>query len=310
MSPQFQVRVPATSANLGPGFDCLGIALCLFNEMTLVVDEPFSVTIYGEAENELPRDASNSVVQSIRTLLSRVGATQVPTEWRVILDNHIPIASGLGSSASAIVGGLLLANAMVAHYQPALALSTMELLRLATELEGHPDNVSPALFGGGSLTWFDVEELRYTAFPLPEELVFVVATPYFPLRTEVSRQVLPKTVSRADAVFNIAQTARLMIALSTHQLRLLRGGFGDKLHEPYRLPLIPGCLDVRRAALVAGALTTTLSGSGPSQLAWCDSEVTARQVADTMTLTWRENGMPCRTDLYHACQTPTRVSVS
>lgn len=309
MSLQFYVKVPATSANLGPGFDCLGIALNLYNEMTLIVDEPFSVTIHGEAENELPQDASNSVVVAIRTLLTRVHAQLVPTNWRVVLNNHIPIASGLGSSASAIVGGLLLGNALLLHYESEKALTSMEVLRLATELEGHSDNVAPALFGGGSLTWFEADELRYTSFPLPEELMFVVATPYFPLRTDISRQAVPQTVRREDAVFNIAQASRLMIALATNQLRLLRGGFGDKLHEPYRIPLIPGCADVRKAAMAGGALTTTLSGAGPSQLAWCDSEAIARQVADRMTLTWRENGMPCRTDIYHANSTETVVNM-
>lgn len=309
MSLLFQVKVPATSANLGPGFDCLGIALDLYNEMTLITDEPFAVAIYGEGENELAQDGSNSVVVAIRTLLQRTEATVVPANWRVVLNNHIPIASGLGSSASAIVGGLLLANAMVRYFEPTKALSAMDVLRLATEMEGHPDNVAPALFGGGSLTWFETDELRYTSFPLPSSLVFVVATPYFPLRTEVSRQVVPQTVTRQDAVFNIAQASRLMIALTTNQLRLLRGGYGDKLHEPYRIPLIPGCIDVRKAAMAAGALTTTLSGAGPSQLAWCDNADTARQVADRMTLTWRENGMPCRTDIYHASTSETLVTV-
>ena len=129
--------------------------------------------------------------------------------------------------------------------------------------------------------------------------------PYFTLHTEQSRTVVPSTVTRADAVYNIAQASRLTLALCTGNLELLRGGFSDRLHEPYRRSLVPGYDDVRHAALRSGALALTLSGAGPSLLAWCTDEVAAWQVADQMTLSWRENGIPCRTEVYRPCLTQT-----
>jgi homoserine kinase len=307
--PVFHVQVPATSANLGPGFDCMGIALNVFNELTLRVGRPFAIHISGESASLLPRDRTNAVVQAMERLFERAGSDKIPREFELTLHNRIPVAAGLGSSASAIVGGLLLANALVAYYDPGKALRPSDLLALAVDIEGHPDNVAPALRGGAVLTCQDDNGLHTFAIPVPEHLCFVVAVPYFTLRTEESRTVVPSQVSRQDAVHNIAQAARLTLALATGNLDLLRGGFGDRLHEPYRLSLIPGYHEVKRAASRAGAITTTLSGAGPSMLAWCDSEYTAWQVADQMTLTWREHGVPCRTEVYQVCRRETAVRV-
>ncbi|MBX6352616.1 MAG: homoserine kinase [Thermoflavifilum sp.] len=307
--PVFTVRVPATSANLGPGFDCMGIALALFNEMTLRPGRPFALHISGESASLLPRDRKNAVVQAMEYLWERCGSERVPREFELHLHNRIPVAAGLGSSASAIVGGLLLANAVVAHYDPVRALRQADVLALAVELEGHPDNVAPALLGGAILTCQDDHGLHTFSIPVPDHLCFVVAVPYFTLRTEESRTVVPTQVSRADAIHNIAQASRLTLALVTGNLDLLRGGFGDKLHEPYRLSLIPGYHEVKRAASRAGAITTTLSGAGPSMLAWCDTETVAWQVADQMTLTWREHGVPCRTEVHRVCRRETTVEM-
>lgn len=301
---KFRVRVPATSANLGPGFDCMGLALDVYNEMSVETGRPFSIEITGESANLLPTTRENAVVQAMEALFARISGPEVDREWRLTLDNHIPVASGLGSSASAIVGGLLLANELVtaAGGQP---FTRRELLDLAVELEGHPDNVAPALTGGASLSYVDENGTHTIGIPVPEKLCFVVAVPYFTLHTEQSRTVVPSTVSRADAVFNIAQASRLTLALCTGNLELLRGGFADRLHEPYRRSLVPGYDDVRHAALRSGALALTLSGAGPSLLAWCTDEVVAWQVADQMTLSWREHGIPCRTEVYQPCLTET-----
>lgn len=307
-APLFSVKVPATSANLGPGFDCLGIAIGLFNEMTLRIQPAFEIEMTGIASDALPKDRTNAVVQAIDTILADAEAVHVPRNFRLHLNNHIPVGSGLGSSASAIVGGLLLGQALIAYYEPEKTPNRRRILELAAAIEGHPDNVSPALFGGASLTWLDDEgELRYIRVPTPSGLFFVVATPSFALPTEISRQVVPTQVARADAVFNIAQASRLMIALCTGDLQLLRGGYGDRLHEPFRKKLIPGFHEVAHAAHIKGALATTLSGAGPSLFAWCDAERTAWQVADEMTLTWREHGIPCRTDVFSAWQSETVV---
>ncbi|WDL95438.1 homoserine kinase [Alicyclobacillus sp. ALC3] len=301
---KYYVRVPATSANLGPGFDCMGLALDVYNEMSVETGHPFSIEITGESANLLPTTRENAVVQAMEVLFERAGNPAVEREWKLTLENHIPVASGLGSSASAIVGGLLLANELVIE-AGGQALSHRELLDLAVELEGHPDNVAPALTGGASLSYVDDHGTHTFAIPVPDNLYFVVAVPYFTLHTEQSRTVVPPTVTRADAVFNIAQASRLTLALCTGNLELLRGGFSDRLHEPYRRSLVPGYDDVRHAALRSGALALTLSGAGPSLLAWCTDEVAAWQVADQMTLSWRENGIPCRTEVYRPCLTQT-----
>ncbi|MCL6637496.1 MAG: homoserine kinase, partial [Alicyclobacillus sp.] len=279
----------------------------LCNEITVEVGLPFAVEMHGEAALLLPADRNNAVVRAMDLLLARTNAHSVPKHWRLYQWNHIPVASGLGSSASAIVGGLLLANALVAHYQPGDELSRQALLDIAIELEGHPDNVTPALLGGAWLSVADERQTRSFALPLPDPLVFVAAVPNFPLRTEQARRVLPASISRADAVWNTAQAARLALALATGHLDLLRGGFGDRLHEPYRRPLIPGCEEVRQAAVRAGAITTTLSGAGPTLLAWCDSEQTASQVADEMTLAWRAFNIECYTYVLRPRRTETRV---
>jgi homoserine kinase len=303
------VIVPATSANLGPGFDCMGLALSLFNEITVETGVPFSVEIEGESAGLLPRDRSNTVVAAMDTLLDLVQSPLVPRNWKVKCKNQIPVGSGLGSSASAIVGGLLLANALVEWFHPERRLSPAEVLRLAIEMEGHPDNVTPAMLGGGCLSCADGAEVRTFPLPIPDHWRFVIAVPFFKLMTEESRRVLPKAVNYRDAVYNVAQAARLTLALATGNLSLLKGGFGDRLHEPYRESLIPGYEDVRRAALQAGAVATTLSGAGPSILAWCEDQGTAWQVADQMTLAWREHNVPCRCDVLTAWKADARVRV-
>ncbi len=304
---RFQVQVPATSANLGPGFDCMGIALTLYNDMAIEVGVPFAVELFGESSNLLPTDRSNAVVLAMDTLLNRVQSDRVPREWKVVCHNRIPVGAGLGSSASAIVGGLLLANALVSYFDPPRALSRADLLKIATEMEGHPDNVAPAFEGGGCLSCPDDQGHRTIPLPIPMNLHFVVAVPYFTLLTEESRRVLPQNISRRDAVYNVAQASRLTLALATGDLSLLKGGFGDRLHEPYRKALIPGYADVRRSALQAGAITTTLSGAGPSMLAWCDDEKVAWRVADQMTLAWREHNVPCRSEVFSISRQPTSV---
>jgi homoserine kinase len=290
---RLRVKVPATSANLGPGFDCMGLALDLFNEMEVETGVPFAVEVCGEAAAQLSRGRDNAIVQAMDMLLARAGSTRVPNDWRVVAHNHIPVAAGLGSSASAIVGGLLLANGLLAHYDPERMFSEQQLLELATELEGHPDNVAPALLGGACLCAVDGHGPPVLPLPIPEQLVFAVGVPNFPLPTEKARRALPDAVQMADAVYNVAQASRLILALCTGQLDLLRGGFGDKLHEPYRRALIPGFEDVRRAVVRLGAKALTLSGAGPSLLAWCDDEGVALQVADQITLAWREYNVEC-----------------
>lgn len=307
---RLSVRVPATSANLGPGFDCMGLALQLFNQFELTTGHPFALELEGESASLLPTDRSNVVVETMDRLFDTVGSTKAPRAWQLKMVNRIPVGSGLGSSAAAIVGGLLLANELLALFDPDRALTAQGLLQLATAIEGHPDNVTPALQGGACLSCPDGNAMHTFAIPIPTSLHFVVAVPYFALYTEESRKVVPQQLARADVVFNVAQAARLTLALTSGNLSILRHGFGDKLHEPYREPLIIGYAEVKKAALRAGALAVTLSGAGPSMLGWCDEEHVAWQVADQMTLAWREHGIPCRAEVYQAQPTPTQVITS
>jgi homoserine kinase len=304
---QFRVKVPATSANLGPGFDCMGLALELFNEIVVETEVPFSIEMTGESAHMLPGDRTNAVVQAMDTLLAKIGSKRVPTDWRLRQHNAIPVAAGLGSSASAIVGGLLVANAMVEHYDPDAAWTRQALLDLAIEMEGHPDNVTPAMLGGAWLSVVDALHTQSYPLPLPEQLVFSVAVPEFPLRTEDARRVLPSQISRTDAIWNTAQASRLTLALCTGNLKLLSGGFDDRLHEPYRRKLIPGFDEVRQAAIRVGAITTTLSGAGPSVLAWCESEEIAASAADEMKLAWHHLQIECRTYVLKPCRVETRT---
>ncbi|GEO25663.1 homoserine kinase [Alicyclobacillus acidoterrestris] len=305
MNQTIEVRVPATSANLGPGFDCLGLALDLFNTFRMTIGAPFAIEVTGESSERLPRGEENAVVQAMRCVFedAEMPLDALPT-FSLHLDNQIPVSSGLGSSASAIVGGIVLGNAVIQQVAPSRVRSLARLLELATEMEGHPDNVAPALFGGCILVFRDKIGLRTTPVPIPEGLRFVAATPDFALSTEEARKVLPAMYPRAEVIDNVAQCARLMLALSTDNLDLLRGGLVDHLHEPYRRPLVPGAQEVAAAAVDAGALAVTISGAGPTLLAWCQAE-SAVTIADEMTLAWLNAGIPCRALSLRPAQTIT-----
>jgi len=260
------VRVPATTANLGPGFDVLGLALDLWNETiwTPTCDGEIRVTISGEGEDILPTDATNPIVAAALSLYDRVGATC--EGLRVHCINRIPLRSGLGSSSAALVSGLLGANALLGE-----PFSREEILRLAIETEGHPDNVAPAMLGG--LVVSILHDERVVSIKLPARahrapLRATVVLPNFEFPTEYARSILPQTVDRQDAIFNISRAVLVVEALRTGDLDLLGKAMDDRLHQPYRLPLIPGALSALEAARRAGAAAVALSGAGPSLIAF------------------------------------------
>ncbi|MBI2936383.1 MAG: homoserine kinase, partial [Chloroflexi bacterium] len=259
MLRRVEVKVPATTANLGPGFDCLGMALDLWNLVSLEVGKSNTV-ICGEGAETLSRGEDNLVYRSVFRLFAEVGKP-VPA-LGLSCRNAIPLARGLGSSAAAVVGGLVAANALCGR-----PLSQRELLRLATEQEGHADNVAPALLGGCQIVMKEGNGLLTAQVPLPEGLSAVLFIPDQPLSTEKARAVLPPQVSREDAVFNIARSAMLVNALACGKLDLLALATQDRLHQPYREKLFPSMRLIFRAALEAGALGVFLSGSGSSILA-------------------------------------------
>ena len=260
-----RVRVPGTSANCGPGFDAIGVACTIYNdlELTLKGEEGLVIEIEGEGAANIPADERNIVLRAIRTILKRAHREDEVKGFHIRMTNHIPLSRGLGSSAAAIVAGLKAANALLGN-----RFSRRELLQMATNIEGHPDNVAPAIFGGFTISV--VTRGRVECFSLMPRmpLKLVVAVPQFPLSTRLARSVLPEQVRMRDAVFNVSRAALLVAALTKGQPRFLCSAFADALHQPYREKLIPGMRDVFRAARRAGALGASLSGAGPCLIAY------------------------------------------
>jgi homoserine kinase len=281
--------VPATSANLGPGFDVLGLALDHHNEVELTAWEsslmpPATIQVDGEGASRLPLDKTNLVYRMAKKVADLSG--RKVAALRVKLSNRIPLARGMGSSSAAIVGGLFAANAGLGE-----PFTQEELLRLAVEEEGHPDNVAPALYGGlcaavlsnGKVTcvsWRDAE--------LFQHLRAVVCVPYFELATEKARDVVPQQFSRADAVFNASRVALLLGALLNGRHEDLGLGMEDRLHQSYRAGLVPGLADVIVAARKAGAWGAALSGAGPSVLALAPAKKAA-DAGEAMVETFRKH---------------------
>jgi homoserine kinase len=253
--------VPATSANLGPGFDVLGLALDLHNEVELVEAGTITVEIEGEGADRLPRDSTNLVVRGARVVYET--AQRPFPGLRVHQVNRIPPSRGLGSSASAWLGGMLGANALLGD-----PLSRAEVMALAVRQEGHPDNLGAALHGGLAVTVWDSESRLVITLPVPPALRFVVLVPEEESSTVVARAALPASYGRADAVFNVGRVALLVAALGVGRLEGLDAAMADRLHQPYRREaLFPWLGTVFAAARSAGALGAALSGAGPSVLA-------------------------------------------
>lgn len=261
-----RVEVPATSANLGPGFDVLGLALDRHESVRVLfggAGPRVRVRAEGPGAERIPTGADNLAVRAIRRVY-REARRPMPA-LDVALGVRLPVAGGLGSSSAAIVGGLVAANAALGR-----PFTTERLLGLATEMEGHPDNVAPALLGGLCMAVAEGKNVRCVAWRdagLFRGLRAAVAVPRFPLLTSKSRGVLPARVPRADAVFNAARVALFLGAVRTGRWELLREAMRDRLHQPYRAPIVPGLAEAMSAATRAGAYGAALSGAGPSVLA-------------------------------------------
>ena len=260
------MRVPATSANLGPGFDALALALALHNEVTAGEADRVSVHIDGEGEGQLPSGADNVVARGVRLAYEAAGRPfpGVALQCR----NRIPPARGLGSSAAAWVGGLVAGNALMGA-----PLSPTALLELAARAEGHPDNVAAALLGGLTVSCvLETGAVEALALEVPRRLRWVVLIPEMTSATAEARALLPTSIPRADAVFNVQRVALLLASLQADRPRALAVALDDRLHQPYRLALFPWMPSVVRAATGAGALGCVLSGAGPSVLAVVDGD--------------------------------------
>lgn len=256
-----RVRVPATTGNLGSGYDCAGMALGLYNTIEFIeTDFGLDVVVEGEGAEAVPLDESNLCIVSARSVFN--AADWRPAGLKARMQHAIPISRGLGSSGVAIVAGAVAANALAGR-----PLGTPELLRICSDLEGHPDNVVPSLLGGLSVSGERSGKIVYQTFSVPTDLQAVVAIPEFTLDTKVARGVLPETVSMEDAVFNLCSVGLLVGGMASGDYALLREGMADRLHQPYRQHLVPGLAEVARVAVDAGAHGAALSGAGPTAIA-------------------------------------------
>lgn len=269
------VRVPATSANLGPGFDTLGLALSVYDELLVTALEPGRLEIFTEGEGaaDVPRDASHLVVRAIAHAFASVDVPMCGL--RLEARNSIPHGRGMGSSGAAVVSGLLAAKGLLSGIRE---FSSEDLLRLATEMEGHPDNVAPALFGGLTIAWLDKNGPQHKQLIVNRGVSPLLCVPDFTLSTSLARSLQPTQVSREDAVFNVSRSA-LLIAALTQSPELLMAATEDKLHQSYRAPAMQ-----ESAALIQGlrarGFAAVVSGAGPSVLVLADGPGSRQRAAE------------------------------
>jgi homoserine kinase len=280
------VKVPATTANLGPGFDTLGLALSLYDELSVTVRaEPgAAVTVSGVGEGEVPVDDSNLVVRAISHTFEHFG--QPLPGLDLVAHNVIPHGRGLGSSGAAIVSGIMAAKGLL---EGRVEIGSEELLALATELEGHPDNVAPALFGGLTIAWVTPDGPQYKKLMVHRGVSPLVAVPETTMSTALARSLQPVSVPHEDAIFNVSRSA-LLIAALIQSPELLVVATEDKLHQSYRAGAMPET-DALLQVLRKNGLPAVVSGAGPSILVLCSDPaqrlVAADLVASTMKDSWQ-----------------------
>ncbi len=268
-----RIRVPATSANLGPGFDSFGLALPMLEEFELRPARSWSVSIEGNGTSaDVPQGADNLFVVAAMAAAKTLGHNLAP--HHVTQRSAIPRGRGLGASAAAIVGGVVAANALAGE-----PLAKRALLRIASDVEGHADNVAAALYGAFTLALPSADGPIAMRFAFPSAWRVCLFVPTAVLRTEEARAVLPKDVSRSDAVFNLAHASALLAAILKADGALLSVAMRDRLHEPARLALVPALEEIVSAARDAGAFGAALSGAGPSVIAFAPVRLAPRVTA-------------------------------
>ena len=293
MSQSVRVTVPASSSNLGPGFDTLGVALNLRNELLLQAtgkrrtegESTICVSVEGRGAGELPTDARNLAVRAAN-IVFRV-AQHVPERLNFHLINRIPLCSGLGSSAAAAVAGLVAANSLCGG-----PFTTEQLLKMATDLEGHPDNAAPALLGGLAICVVDeAGEVQVVQPRVRTDLQFVFCVPAAALPTQRARKVLPKNYKREDVVYSLSRAVMLTALLHGGSTRLLRLAMQDRIHQPYRGKLVPGLTEAVEAAEKAGALGACFSGSGPTVMAVTGRAMSQETIGRAMACAFAAHGI-------------------
>ena len=281
------VKVPATSANIGPGFDCLGMALPIYNTVTL--DETVlpgtgveinilsdEIDVDNIILDHIPRDENSVVYKAVEMLYNSIG--QTPSELKINIQTSIPVTRGLGSSAAVIVGALIAANKLLGNPADELAL-----LSIATEVEGHPDNVTPALVGGLVMSSLENDgSIVYRKMDWPDEWAITVCIPDVELATEISRSVIPSEVPLEDAIYNLKRMGMFVKAVQDHDTELMKLALTDKLHQPYREKLVPGLKELNEAFKhEEDVLGCVLSGAGSSMLIISKYNVLEKVVSTT-----------------------------
>jgi homoserine kinase len=288
------VEVPASSANLGAGYDCLGVAIAMTNRIEVEVRVwsrgQIELVVDGEGRNELTEDRENRFVRGLETVLGAIfGELPDGLGWRIGMRNQIPLSRGLGSSAAATIGGVLAGNALAGE-----PLSRPELLRLATQIEEHPDNAAAVLLGGFVVSAATPEGVEALRFDAPRELRAVLFIPDLRLSTREMRRALPATVPLADAIANLGAVAVGVAGLSTGRYELLGRLTVDRLHEPYRATVYPQLPVLVAAARDAGALGACLSGAGSTIIAFTDTAAGAAALETALSAAAARSELPGR----------------
>ncbi|QWU15076.1 homoserine kinase [Paenibacillus sophorae] len=292
-----RVKIPASTANLGPGFDTLGMALSLYAWIEMGEAEQTVFHLYGDEMKDVARDKSNLIYKVAQMVFDEAGIS-VP-ELEISMHSEIPLTRGLGSSASAIIGGMVAANALIGS-----PLSNDRLFDMATALEKHPDNVGASLFGGIIAAAWDGSHADVIRIEPPEDLEVLVVIPEFELATSKAREALPSSVTVADAVYNVSRSSLLTGALACGRLDLIGAAMRDRLHQPYRAPLVPGMETVLAEATQHGALGIALSGAGPTLIAFVDRREPGKSELEAFLMeTMREQGIEARTRWLLPCRT-------
>lgn len=300
MSCKATARIPASTTNLGPGFDVLGLALQLYSTVTLeITGEDTEVVVSGVDFEKIPSTPEHSGFKAVETIFQRSGIPQ-PKGMRLRIENGIPAIRGLGGSGTAILGGLLTANELCDT-----PFSLSDILDIASEIEGHPDNVAASLYGGMVISVQDGKRIHTIKLDCDPALHLVLAIPEFTLSTQAARDILPDTVKFSDAIYNISRCSLLVASIATGKLDMLALSMKDVLHQPYRSNLIPGFDEVVEAASAAGALSITLSGAGPTVAAFClnNMEIVGKQ----MKAAFMRHNIPCEIKVLRADPEGARV---
>lgn len=264
MSRKFQVKVPATSANFGSGFDTIGAAFNIYNIFEFEALEDETLLITGCDEEYCNED--NLIYQAMLIVFNKYGKR--PKGVHIHEINNIPVGKGLGSSATCIVGGLIGANLLCGE-----PYTLNELYEMAIELEGHPDNVTPAFFGGLTTALITPgKPTYYNTTPISDAFSFFICIPDFKLSTEEARKLLPSSYSRNEVVFNISHALMTYIALTKGEIDVISSAIADKIHEPYRKPLIDGITEIESGLKECGGLISFISGAGPTIMCIADSK--------------------------------------